>query len=141
MTEECFQRTVLDFEGPQTLRWNDGHEEQINATYVREGTFPEGSMWAMNPLPQSPDALFPPPCKAGTHPPVKAPMAVGKYGTNPGPCAGNWPTTVTIIDHVRVPETIQPGEYVLSWRWDCELTAQVWNACSDISILPRFDKE
>eukprot|EP00966_Prymnesium_polylepis_P163563 3780762-Prymnesium_polylepis.1 len=82
----------------------------------------------MNPLPQSPTPDFPPPCKAGTSPPVRAPMAVGEYGTNPGPCAGNWPTTVTILDTVRVPADVPPGEYVLSWRWDCELTAQVWNA-------------
>ena len=62
-------------------------------------------------------------------------MAVGEYGHNPGPCAGNWPTTVTILDKVRVPADIEPGEYVLSWRWDCELTAQVWNACSDVTIV------
>ena len=67
--------------------------------------------------------------------PVRAPMAVGEYGHNPGPCAGNWPTTVTILDKVRVPADIEPGEYVLSWRWDCELTAQVWNACSDVTIV------
>merc|ERR1711879_648388 len=26
------------------------------------------------------------------------------------------------------------GEYVLSWRWDCEETDQVWNSCADIVI-------
>lgn len=134
LTEECFRKIPLDFEGPQVLRWNDGTTEEINGTYVTEGTIPAGSMWAMNPLPQSPTADFPPPCKAGTKPPVRAPMAVGKYGTNPGPCAGNWPTTVTIMDTVRVPAYLKPGDYVLSWRWDCELTAQVWNACSDIRV-------
>ena len=93
-----------------------------------------GSMWAMNPLPRSPSD-FPPPCKAGSSPPVRAPMAVGQYGTNPGPCAGNWPTTVIVMDTVRVPADIEPGEYVLGWRWDCEMTAQVWGACSDITIV------
>ena len=67
---------------------------------------------------------------------VRAPMAVGQYGTNPGPCAGNWPTTVNIMDTVRVPADLAPGEYVLGWRWDCELTAQVWSACADITIAP-----
>ena len=28
-------------------------------------------------------------------------------------------------DLVRVPRHLQPGEYVLSFRWDCEKTAQV----------------
>eukprot|EP00729_Bicosta_minor_P003614 gene3614-23170_t len=120
--------------GKQFLKWNDDHTEEINGTYVTEGTWPKGSMWAMNPLPDGPTALFKPPCKAGTSPKVRAPMAVGKYGFNPGPCAGNWPTTVNIMDHVNVPKDIAPGEYVLSFRWDCELTAQVWNACSDITI-------
>lgn len=139
LTEECFQKTVLDFVPPQVLKWNDGHTEEINGTYVTEGTHPKGSMWAMNPLPENPTDLFPPPCKAGTHPRVRAPMAVGKYGYNPGPCAGNWPTTVIIMDTVRIPADIAPGEYVLSWRWDCELTAQVWNACSDITIVAADD--
>merc|ERR1711862_321068 len=26
------------------------------------------------------------------------------------------------------------GTYVLSWRWDCEETDQVWNSCADIVI-------
>ena len=134
-TESDFLKLpYLKFEATK-LRWNDGSEENITGTYITEGTFPEGSMWAMNPLPQSPSADFPPPCKSGTKPPVKAPMALGKYGHNPGRCAGNWPTTVSIIDSVRVPSDTPAGEYVLSWRWDCEMTAQVWNACSDITIV------
>ena len=56
-----------------------------------------------------------------TKPPVRAPMAVGKYGTNPGRCAGNWPTTVNIMDSVVVPAGLAAGDYVLSFRWDCEL--------------------
>ena len=91
-------------------------------------------MWAVNPLPETPTELFKPPCKSGAKPPIRALMAVSLYGTNPGPCAGNWPTTVNIMDHLRVPTNIAPGEYVLSFRWDCELTAQVWNGCSDIII-------
>ena len=51
----------------------------------------EGSMWALNPLPESPTKDFPPPCKGGaTTPRVRAPMALGKYGYNPGSCAGNF---------------------------------------------------
>jgi hypothetical protein len=44
-------------------------------------------------------------------------MANGGYGHNPGPCAGNWPTTVNIMDQVRVPAHLPAGEYVLGWRW------------------------
>lgn len=88
--EACFQKTPLDFVAPQWLRWNDGKTENISGTYLTENTHPKGSMWAMNPLPQGPTSDFHPPCKAGTKPSLRAPMAVGKYGTNPGPCAGNW---------------------------------------------------
>merc|ERR1712110_946542 len=38
----------------------------------------------------------------------------------------------SIVDEIQVPST--PGEYVLSWRWDCEQTDQVWNSCADITI-------
>lgn len=99
------------------LRWQDGTEENITGTYITDGTYPKGSMWAMNPLPESPTADFPPPCKSGVNPKVRAPMALGKYGYNPGRCAGNWPTTVNIVDTVRIPSDTVPGEYVLSWRW------------------------
>lgn len=39
-----------------------------------------------------------------------------------------------IVDHVQVPEDIEPGDYTLSWRWDCEESKQVWQTCSDIEI-------
>jgi len=38
----------------------------------------------------------------------------------------------SVMDNVQVPNT--PGDYVLSWRWDCEETDQVWNSCADIVI-------
>ena len=40
----------------------------------------------------------------------------------------------TIGDRVKVPEDLDEGEYVLSFRWDCEQTPQVWNSCSNILI-------
>jgi len=39
-------------------------------------------------------------------------------------------------DLVEVPEDLEPGEYVLSFRWDCQQSPQVWNSCSNIQILP-----
>ena len=41
--------------------------------------------------------------------------------------------TSTVEDRVVVPN-VQPGEYVLRWRWDCEASSQVWTTCSDITI-------
>eukprot|EP00658_Telonema_sp_P-2_P015694 TRINITY_DN1605_c0_g1_i6.p1 TRINITY_DN1605_c0_g1~~TRINITY_DN1605_c0_g1_i6.p1 ORF type:complete len:408 (+),score=45.21 TRINITY_DN1605_c0_g1_i6:77-1300(+) len=41
----------------------------------------------------------------------------------------------SVLDHVKVPATIQTGNYVLSWRWDCEHTAQVWQNCADVIVV------
>ena len=30
--------------------------------------------------------------------------------------------------------SLRSKEYVLSWRWDCEQTPQVWNSCADVTI-------
>jgi len=53
-----------------------------------------------------------------------------------GWCSGDW-TLGMISDKVVIPEDIKPGSYVVSWRWDCEETAQVWQNCADVNILPK----
>ena len=42
---------------------------------------------------------------------------------------------IAVRDIVKVPQDIKPGKYVLGFRYDCEATAQVWNSCSDITII------
>jgi len=39
-----------------------------------------------------------------------------------------------MIDNVQVPD-LQQGEYVLSFRWDCMRSNQVWNICANIKIV------
>lgn len=39
-----------------------------------------------------------------------------------------------VVDTLRVPD-VPPGEYVLSFRWDCEQTPQIWSMCSDVTIV------
>ena len=38
-------------------------------------------------------------------------------------------------DLVEVPENIEPGDYILSFRWDSQRTPQVWNSCANIRIV------
>ena len=38
-------------------------------------------------------------------------------------------------DLVNVPETLEPGQYVLSMRWDSENSPQIWSSCSNIEIV------
>ena len=40
----------------------------------------------------------------------------------------------SVMDEVEIPEDLAPGEYVLSFRWDCEQTPQIWNACANVEI-------
>jgi len=46
-----------------------------------------------------------------------------------------------IIDRVQIPADITPGEYVLSFRWDCEQTPQIWQNCADVTITPPSNIE
>lgn len=39
-----------------------------------------------------------------------------------------------IVDLVQVPTSIAPGHYLLSWRWDCEQSPQIWQNCADIEV-------
>lgn len=39
-----------------------------------------------------------------------------------------------IVDKVTIPTDIEAGNYLLSWRWDCEQSRQIWQNCADIRI-------
>lgn len=39
-----------------------------------------------------------------------------------------------VVDTVRVPQ-VPAGDYVVSFRWDCEQTPQIWSQCSDVTIV------
>ena len=56
--------------------------------------------------------------------------------THEGACSGDW-TLGMVSDKVRIPADIKPGRYVLSWRWDCEETAQIWQNCADVNIAAK----
>jgi hypothetical protein len=43
-----------------------------------------------------------------------------------GWCSGDW-TLGMVSDRLVIPEGTRPGKYVLSWRMDCEETAQIWS--------------
>jgi len=43
----------------------------------------------------------------------------------------------SIMDKVEVPEHLEEGEYLLSWRWDCEQSPQIWQQCADINLVKQ----
>lgn len=121
MTEDCFQKTPLDFAPTSRIVFRNGSSVEFTPTLLSNGTTPEGSIWAMNPIPTDTEYAQPCPQRSG---PVDAPTAYLRWGKNPTDCSGTWPTTLSIEDTVLIPKDIEPGEYVLGFRWDCEETTQ-----------------
>jgi hypothetical protein len=138
LTEECFQKTPLAFSGNQSwLRWRDGHQVAIDAFRVTEGTTPPGSTWTRNPIPTcsgygaESDCVngpaFPPPM--GCNRTCWGYQKTGQYSKN-----SNVTEQPAIVDKVVVPKDLSPGNYVVSWRWDTEQTAQIWSSCGDVIV-------
>ena len=93
VTEECFQQTPLDFVGDEQWveynkdKGNPGKRTKLTALQTNVGTFPVGSTWRANPLL-----------------PYREEGGSSSYGKG------------HIIDNVEVPDDLQHGEYVLSFR-------------------------
>jgi len=146
LTEECFQQGHLEFSGD--MQWVQEGEDvntriEFEAVRTKEGTFPEGSQWTRLPIPnclltEEPGphfdyGLWDEKCTHGTQFPPPAPGLFG-YGQQPPPFYS--PTfAFSIVDQLVVPDDLAPGDYVLSFRWDCEQTSQVWNQCANIKIV------
>jgi hypothetical protein len=160
LTEECFQQNHISFATDVTeVRHTKSSPSGkvitksvfINATTTSEGTFPVGSQWRRNPVPMCncdqgigcissstgkgsdnskayPNAygIHDERCPTGVQ---FEPLFEQGYGT------GLVPHTLdfTMVDKLQLPQ-LEAGEYVLSWRWDCEETPQVWNSCADVTI-------
>lgn len=147
LTEECFQKTPLRFAGAvrygneqyaQNTQWvqygkDPSTRQNFTGMLVALGTVPLGSLWMRNPIPAC----------AGTgggsggavcSGPQFPPPLPGLYGFG-NPTFFKW----SIVDKVEVPADLPLGDYVLSFRWDCEQTPQVWNSCSDVRIVKGQD--
>jgi len=141
LTEECFQKTPLRFAGDkQWVQFGEDilSRQEFQANYTDVGTTPQGSQWAKNPIPgcKSPGGGYfdtEPDCPNGSQfePPLPGLVGYGELIEAPG-----IPTFLfSIGDYLQVPENLEPGDYVLSFRWDCEQTSQIWATCSSIKIV------
>ena len=41
----------------------------------------------------------------------------------------------SVVDKVVLPKDLEAGDYLLSWRWDCEQSAQIWLNCADVILI------
>jgi hypothetical protein len=158
LNEACFQTHQLTFSSKNsTVRYHDGSHKDFQIPTANLITA-EGKHWRRNPIPGCacdigegcggkdemksshlhveglpPDArnLYAqhgppnPYCPHGTM------FDAGWSPPGQGFLVGG-SMALSIVDEVQVP--MAKGEYVLSWRWDCEETDQVWNSCADIVI-------
>lgn len=115
---------------------DDGHEHRMLA--VGDGTYRcsncgyiyDPSKHAGKSLADQPSTWKCPTCSSPKSVFKPASEYMDELGTKPAN-GYRW----HIVDKVVVPNT--PGDYVLSWRWDCEQTPQIWTNCADISIVPE----
>lgn len=57
------------------------------------------------------------------------------YDTESGAKPSTRPLTqFSVVDKVQVPADLPSGDYVLSFRIDCEQTPQIWSQCADVRI-------
>jgi len=154
LTEECFQRHHLKFAGESS--WiqfgsDPRHRIKILANRTAQGTRPAGSQWTKVPIPSCSGPGGGYTCKGCERPQFASPIP-GLWGNGPSNgCVGCNPNNKTqtretcgkvmdfsIVDLVEVPE-LPAGHYVLSFRWDCEQTPQIWTQCADVKVTSRSD--
>jgi len=141
VTEECFQRTPLSLVGDkQWIQFDNGTRSEIPARRTTEGTFPAGSQWTRNPVPGCFNPLPFGQYKTNGNNgiclgPQFEPPLPHMYGFNSIQFYGAKFPGHHIVDMLQVPSNLAPGDYVVSWRYDCEQTSQVWNTCGDVRIV------
>jgi len=130
LNEEAFNKIPLEFVGMQGFRWDGGPskggaEHFYNGTYVDVGTVPAGSKWSLNPVPRY------------DHGGAQKPKCVetADYKCTGMEDGSNAQPTLEIVDRVLIPAGLKPGAYVLGWRWDCEESNQIWQSCSDVTVV------
>lgn len=161
LSEACFQAHPLEFvRERQALVFAKGTRLPIEGVFVDEGTSPAGSTWSMLPIP--PTWLGPrcvgPGCESWEDHLVDGPCepCPGTSGSdcsrcdnNPVPsftphceeCQGCYCdgctkfSPVAVLDVLKIPTMLPPGDYILGWRYDCEATAQVWSNCADVTLV------
>ena len=119
LTEECFQNGHLQFAGDtQYVEYHrdrfSGYKTEFVANRTTKGTFPPGSMWTALPvIPQSVRNVA---------------CGEGELSTCDDYRFGH------VIDNIKIPTSLEPGDYVLSSRWDTKCTPEVFSFCANIRI-------
>merc|ERR1712025_229200 len=109
VTEECFQKGHLKFYGKTAWMY----DRPLDGNYSEDG-------WQAVDLVSTTEGTTP---EGSQWAKINLPRNL-KWGDYWG-----------FKDLVDVPKNLARGDYVLSFRWDCQTTPQVWNACANIKIV------
>lgn len=135
LTEECFQQMPLKFVGETSILQNYTNDDQrweIPAVTITEGVVPEGSTWRRMPIPACGGM------GGGSNPSQQNCTGLGTQFPPPIPGAeGFHASKWNMVDQIEVPKF--SGPYVISFRYDCEQTSQVWQQCGDVIIYHDDD--
>jgi len=121
VTEECFQKGHLKF-SDQAVRQGRVNKKTSWLYWKPWVSQPKHFEWGWIPMELKTTTI-------GTTPPGSewAKVNIPKDLST----ADYW----AFKDEVDVPTTLAAGDYVLSFRWDCLGSPQIWNACANIQIL------
>ena len=142
LSEGCFQRTPLPFVGD--TQWASyGSGAGVERVAFRANRTDDG-LWTKDPVPACAHyggGVYEPAGDACSRYDARArsttqfaPPAPGLEGFGEAYPGYEPAFNFTIVDLVHVPADLEPGLYVLSFRWDCEQTPQVWLTCANIRI-------
>jgi len=170
VNETCFQQNTLQFAGAmQFIVYTNGKWSEIPLVKSTQGTHPPGSEWARFPVPSclvcDPSAAcgvqllpmsgldYDSPWNRQVN--CNAACAGSTVSKSSGSCPGatQFPEPMpgmsgfgksiwrwSVVDRVRVPGELEPGNYLLSLRWDAEQSDQVFQNCADIEIVINGSK-
>jgi len=144
VTEECFRNTHLEFRDDELSEVKKLDQTEL-VIPVKTFRGVDGRPWRRNPIPAcgGPDlSSYTWTGGAGQHvkgcptwfpPPAQAPELYGfGYGDGDGyQEVLKW----YVVDRMVIPENLEAGDYVLSFRYDSEQGSQVWSACSNIKVV------
>jgi hypothetical protein len=143
LTEECFQKGSLEFVGDTATAIYDLDNLNERTEFPAYGISLPTGHWRQNPMPACGDASggalsflcikpyqFLPRAAHGNEP-----MAGFSGAGSIGGVPSQQPLLMwSVEDKMKIPVNLTPGDYVLSYRFDCEQTSQVWNMCADMKI-------
>ena len=146
LDEKCFNKIGLEMVGQSKLRWGGvgGREIAFDPVDVKGfGLTKAGIHWRRNPIPrawhnknktwgQGSNHLQ---TGMGFQPICADDGGEDRTGTRQS-CTGMWgPYNLEIVDQVMIPKNLPAGEWVLSWRMDQEESNQIWQSCSDVTLV------